>query len=146
MIPQMLEILDDHTEKSLNQEAWEDRLFQFLSKSLVAIDDDRWQEQLIRDILERMRYFSDDGDEKAFLYKFFGFSLWTSGSEKLVKMTLSAILQTSHENLQEREDIAVAFSIVSKKHLKTVLEQLQVYSTIFTDKESSSIFTLAKEH
>ncbi|XP_014400090.1 PREDICTED: maestro heat-like repeat-containing protein family member 1, partial [Myotis brandtii] len=103
VIPPMLEILDDHTEKSLNQEEWEDRLFRFLSKSLVAIDDDSWQEQLIRVILERMHYFSDDGDEKAFLYKFFGFALWTSRSEKLVKMMLSAILQTSHENVQERE-------------------------------------------
>ncbi|XP_070263663.1 maestro heat-like repeat-containing protein family member 1 isoform X2 [Myotis yumanensis] len=146
VIPQMLEILDDHTEKSLNQEEWEDRLFRFLSQSLVAIDDDRWQEQLIRVVLERIRYFSDDGDEKAFLYKFFGFALWTSRSEKLVKMMLSAILQTSHENVQEREGIAVAFSIVSKKHLKIVLEQLKVYSAVLTDKESSSILTLAKEH
>ncbi|XP_023615725.1 maestro heat-like repeat-containing protein family member 1 [Myotis lucifugus] len=146
VIPQMLEILDDHTEKSLNQEEWEDRLFRFLSQSLVAIDDDCWQEQLIRVILERIRYFSDDGDEKAFLYKFFGFALWTSRSEKLVKMMLSAILQTSHENVQEREGIAVAFSVVSRKHLRTVLEQLQVYSAVLTDKESSSILTLAKEH
>uniref|UniRef100_G1Q7C7 Maestro heat like repeat family member 1 n=1 Tax=Myotis lucifugus TaxID=59463 RepID=G1Q7C7_MYOLU len=146
VIPQMLEILDDHTEKSLNQEEWVDRLFLFLSQSLVAIDDDRWQEQLIRVILERIRYFSDDGDEKAFLYKFFGFALWTSRSEKLVKMMLSAILQTSHENVQEREGIAVAFSVVSRKHLRTVLEKLKVYSAVLTDKESSSILTLAKEH
>ncbi|XP_023604097.1 maestro heat-like repeat-containing protein family member 1 [Myotis lucifugus] len=146
VIPQMLEILDGHTEKSLNQEEWVDRLFRFLSQSLVAIDDDRWQEQLIRVILERIRYFIDDGDEKAFLYKFFGFALWTSRSEKLVKMMLSAILQTSHENVQEREGIAVAFSVVSRKHLRTVLEQLKVYSAVLTDKESSSILTLAKEH
>ncbi|XP_023604650.1 maestro heat-like repeat family member 5 [Myotis lucifugus] len=83
---------------------------------------------------------------EAFLYKFFGFTLWTSRSEKLVKMMLSAILQTSHENVQEREGIAVAFSVVSRKHLRTVLEQLQVYSAVLTDKESSSILTLAKEH
>ncbi|XP_054574361.1 maestro heat-like repeat-containing protein family member 1 [Eptesicus fuscus] len=64
VIPQMLQILDDHTEESLNQEDWEDRLFRFLSQSLVAIDDDSWQEQLLRVILERIRYFTDDGDEQ----------------------------------------------------------------------------------
>lgn len=40
---------------------------QFLSQSLVAIDDDSWQEQLIRVILERIRYFTDDSDEKVCL-------------------------------------------------------------------------------
>ncbi|XP_016070691.1 PREDICTED: maestro heat-like repeat-containing protein family member 1 [Miniopterus natalensis] len=145
-IPQMLKILDDHTEKNLNQEEWEDRLLQFLSQSLVAIDDDSWQEQLTRVILERISYFNDDNFEKVFLYKFFGFSLRTSRNEKLVKMMLSSILQSSHENLQEREGIAVALSIVSMKHLKIVLEQLQVYSATLTDKDSSFILRLAKEH
>uniref|UniRef100_A0ABI7Z6I7 Maestro heat like repeat family member 1 n=1 Tax=Felis catus TaxID=9685 RepID=A0ABI7Z6I7_FELCA len=68
-IPQMLQMLDDHTEKSLNQEEWEGRLLQ------------------------------------AFLYKFFGFTLRTSRNIKMVQMMLSAILQTVHEELQEREEL-----------------------------------------
>ncbi|XP_045730024.1 maestro heat-like repeat-containing protein family member 2B [Mirounga angustirostris] len=109
-IPQMLQILDDHTEENLDQEEWEDRLLQ------------------------------------AFLYKFFGFTLRTSRNMKLVKMMLSSILQAIHEDLQEREGIAVALSIVSMKHLKMVLDQLQVYSAILTDKGSSFILKLTKEH
>ncbi|XP_053081670.1 maestro heat-like repeat-containing protein family member 1 isoform X5 [Acinonyx jubatus] len=109
-IPQMLQMLDDHTEKSLNQEEWEGRLLQ------------------------------------AFLYKFFGFTLRTSRNIKMVQMMLSAILQTVHEELQEREGIAVALSIVSMKHLKVTLDQLQAYSAILTDKNSSSILKLMKEH
>lgn len=42
------------------------------------------------------------------------------------------------------QGIAVVFSIVSRKHLKTALEQLKVYSAILTDKDSSSILKLAK--
>ncbi|XP_077727597.1 maestro heat-like repeat-containing protein family member 1 isoform X6 [Canis aureus] len=144
-IPQMLQILDDHTEKNLNQEEWEDRLLQFSSQSLVAIDDDSWLEQLIKVVLERINYFSDD-EEKAFLYKFFGFTLRTSRNMKLIKMMISSILQTVHEELQEREGIAVALSIVSMKHLKIVLDQLQVYSAVLTDKDSSFILKLMKEH
>ncbi|XP_034884371.1 uncharacterized protein LOC118025785 [Mirounga leonina] len=109
-IPQMLQILDDHTEENLDQEEWEDRLLQ------------------------------------AFLYKFFRFTLRTSRNMKLVKMMLSSILQAIHEDLQEREGIAVALSIVSMKHLKMVLDQLQVYSAILTDKGSSFILKLTKEH
>ncbi|XP_036107450.1 maestro heat-like repeat-containing protein family member 1 [Molossus molossus] len=146
MIPRMLKILDDHTEKNLNQRKWEDKLLQFLRRSLVAIDDDNWQNHLIRVILENINYFSDPGEGKDFLYKLFGFSLWTSRNEQLVKMMLSSILQTSHENLQEREGIAAAFSIVSVRHLNIVLEQLRVYSAVLTDKESSYILRLEKEH
>ncbi|XP_044917182.1 maestro heat-like repeat-containing protein family member 1 isoform X9 [Felis catus] len=145
-IPQMLQMLDDHTEKSLNQEEWEGRLLQFSSQSLLAIDDDSWLEQLIKVVLERINYFSDDDEEKAFLYKFFGFTLRTSRNIKMVQMMLSAILQTVHEELQEREGIAVALSIVSMKHLKVTLDQLQAYSAILTDKNSSSILKLMKEH
>ncbi|XP_044917188.1 maestro heat-like repeat-containing protein family member 7 isoform X16 [Felis catus] len=41
----------------------------------------------------------------AFLYKFFGFTLRTSRNIKMVQMMLSAILQTVHEELQEREEL-----------------------------------------
>lgn len=33
----------------------------------MAIDDDSWQEQLLRVILERIHYFTDDGDEQVCL-------------------------------------------------------------------------------
>lgn len=40
---------------------------QFLSQTLVAIDDDSWQEQLIRVILEQILRFTGDGDEQVCL-------------------------------------------------------------------------------
>ncbi|XP_057560132.1 maestro heat-like repeat-containing protein family member 1 [Hippopotamus amphibius kiboko] len=145
-IPKMLQILGDHTEKTLNQKEWEDRLLQFSSQSLVAISDDNWLEQLLRVILERINYFSDEAEEKAFLYKFFGFTLRTTRNMELLKTMLSCLLQTAHEELQEREGIAAAFSIVSRKYLTTALDQLQVYSAVLTNKDSSSILKLMKEH
>ncbi|XP_047596026.1 maestro heat-like repeat-containing protein family member 1 isoform X4 [Lutra lutra] len=135
----------NHTKKNLDQEEWEDRLLQFSSQSLVAINDDSWLEQLIKVVLERINYFSD-GEEKAFLYKFFGFTLRTSRNMKLVKTMLSSILQSVHEDMREREGIATALSIVSMKYLKIVLNQLQEYSAILTDKGSSFILKLMKEH
>ncbi|XP_035872377.1 maestro heat-like repeat-containing protein family member 1 [Phyllostomus discolor] len=104
-IPMMLKILEDHSEEDLSQKEWEDRLFQFLSQSLVAIDDDNWLQQLVRVVLKMITSFNDDGDrdDKAFLYKFFGFSLRTSMNEEVIKMLLSALLHTSHEELQDRE-------------------------------------------
>ncbi|XP_046494644.1 uncharacterized protein LOC124225930 [Equus quagga] len=90
MIPQMLNILAGHTKEDLNQKEWEDRLLQFSSRSLVAINDDNWLEQLMEVILERINDFSNDDEEKAFLYKFFGCTLLTSRDVKLVKKMLSS--------------------------------------------------------
>ncbi|XP_035872136.1 maestro heat-like repeat-containing protein family member 1 [Phyllostomus discolor] len=108
----MLFPLLDHSEENLSQKEWDDRLLPFLSQSLVAIDDDNWLQQLVRVVLKMITSFSDDGDrdDKAFLYKFFGFSLRTSRNEEVIKMLLSALLHTSHEELQDREGIAVALS------------------------------------
>nr|XP_044612054.1 maestro heat-like repeat family member 5 isoform X3 [Equus asinus]XP_044612055.1 maestro heat-like repeat family member 5 isoform X3 [Equus asinus]XP_044612056.1 maestro heat-like repeat family member 5 isoform X3 [Equus asinus]XP_044612057.1 maestro heat-like repeat family member 5 isoform X3 [Equus asinus]XP_044612058.1 maestro heat-like repeat family member 5 isoform X3 [Equus asinus]XP_044612059.1 maestro heat-like repeat family member 5 isoform X3 [Equus asinus] len=90
MIPQMLNILAGHTKEDLNQKEWEDRLLQFSSRSLVAINDDNWLEQLMEVILERINDFSNDDEEKAFLYKFFGCTLLTSRDVTLVKKMLSS--------------------------------------------------------
>ncbi|KAB1254205.1 Maestro heat-like repeat-containing protein family member 1 [Camelus dromedarius] len=136
----------DHTEKTLSQKEWQDRLLQFSSQSLLAISDDNWLEQLLRVILERINYFSDEDEEKAFLYKLFGFCLRTARNTELLKSMLSSILQTAHEELQEREGIAVVLSIVSTKHLKTALDHLQAYGAVLTDKASSFILRLMKEH
>ncbi|XP_023369834.1 maestro heat-like repeat-containing protein family member 1 [Otolemur garnettii] len=147
-IPQMLKILEEHTEKTLNQEQWEARLLQFSNQSLAAINDDRWLEQLSMSVLDRIVGNQDNQDkqeQKAFLYKFFGFTLRTSRNSKLVQTMLSALLDTSHKELQEREGIAMALSIMSPRHLTTVLDQLQEYGTKLTDKDTSSILKLKKE-
>ncbi|XP_071465405.1 maestro heat-like repeat-containing protein family member 1 [Marmota flaviventris] len=124
-IPQMLRILD--------------------GRSLVAINDDDWLEKLAKTILEKINYFNDD-EEKAFLYKFFGFTLRTSRNLQLVKTMLSSILNSAHEELQEREGIAVALGIVSLGHLKITLDELKEYSTTLMDQDTSSILKLMKEY
>ncbi|XP_037702578.1 maestro heat-like repeat-containing protein family member 1 [Choloepus didactylus] len=146
MIPQMLKILNDHSEESLNQEDWEDTLLKFSSQSLLAINDDDWLEQLTQVILEKISFFNEDAKEKAFLYKFFGFTPRTSKNQNLVKRMLSSILKTAHEELLEREGIAMTFSIMSVKHLTLALDELTEYSTILTNKDTSSILKLMKEH
>ncbi|XP_075866478.1 maestro heat-like repeat-containing protein family member 1 [Microcebus murinus] len=143
-IPQMLQMLYEHTEKSLDQEEWEDRLLQFYSRSLEAISDDSWLEQQTVTTLERIENGSDEEEQKAFLYKFFAFTLRTSSSPDLVRRMLSAVLNASHEEPQQREGIAVALAIVSLRHLRVALDQLEVYGANLTDKDRSCVLTLTK--
>ncbi|XP_066219584.1 maestro heat-like repeat-containing protein family member 1 [Saccopteryx leptura] len=147
-ISQMLKTLDDHTEQSLNQEEWEDTLLWFLHETLVATKNDHWVQRLIRVVLARINYFSnDDYDDadKAFLYKVFGFSLRASSHEILVSTMVSSLLRTSNEELQQREGIAVALSILSTKHLEIVLKELEECGARLTDNDSF-ILKLPEEH
>ncbi|KAM4819815.1 maestro heat-like repeat-containing protein family member 1 [Thomomys bottae] len=138
-IPEMLQILDDYGEKNLNQRKWELRLLQFSSQSLVAISNDSWMEQLTVGVLSRITFLVDNDEEKAFLYQFLGYTMSTTNNPRLVKRILWSILNTSHQELLEREGIAVAFSIVSLRHLQVVLDEVQEYGAALTDQNSSPI-------
>ncbi|KAM8802744.1 maestro heat-like repeat family member 5 [Rhynchonycteris naso] len=86
-----------------------------------------------------------DAEPKAFLYKAFGFSLRASSHENLLRTMVSYLLRTSHEELQQREGIAVALSILSTRHLEIVLEELEVCGARLTDSDSF-ILKLSEEH
>ncbi|XP_053423369.1 maestro heat-like repeat-containing protein family member 1 [Nycticebus coucang] len=145
-IPEMLEMLYEHTERCLDQDAWEARLLQFSSQSLLAIEDVHWLEEFTLTILERTQDGRDEEEQKAFLYRLFGFTLRTSRNLKLVQKMLPAMLNTSQEEPEEREGIAKALAVVSLGHLAVVLDELEVYGTKLTDRDTSSILKLAKEY
>ncbi|XP_048191093.1 maestro heat-like repeat-containing protein family member 1 [Perognathus longimembris pacificus] len=144
-IPEMLQILEDYDEKNLNQRKWEHRLLQFSSQSLVAISDDAWMEQLTVGVLGRVTQLVGHDEEKAFLYRFLGYTMSTTNNPQLVKKILWSILNTSHEELLEREGIAEAFSIVSLRHLQVVLDEVREFGTRLTDCQASPILGLVKE-
>ncbi|XP_053437281.1 maestro heat-like repeat family member 5 [Nycticebus coucang] len=135
-----------HTKRCLDQDAWEARLLQFSSQSLLAIEDVHWLEEFTLAILERIQDGRDEEEQKAFLYRLFGFTLRTSRNLKLVQKMLPAMLNTSQEEPEEREGIAKAVAVVSLGHLTVVLDELEVYGTKLTDRDTSSILKLAKEY
>ncbi|XP_053451548.1 uncharacterized protein LOC128588744 [Nycticebus coucang] len=119
-------------------------LSQFSSQSLLAIEDVHWLEEFTLAILERIQDGRDEEEQKAFLYRLFGFTLRTSRNLKLVQKMLPAMLNTSQEEPEEREGIAKALAVVSLEHLTVVLDELEVYGTKLTDRDTSSILKLAQ--
>lgn len=83
--------------------------------------------------------------EKAFLYRFFAFTLRTSRSTEMVNRMVLSLLRTSHQEQDEREGIAVALAVTSRSHLELILNQLQAYGAVFTNKDSSHFLTLTKD-
>ncbi|XP_031795217.1 maestro heat-like repeat-containing protein family member 1 isoform X2 [Sarcophilus harrisii] len=146
-IPNMIQILEKHTEENFIQKEWEKRLLLFSSNSLLAIHDDYWLKDFIETIFKKMQSFSwlQQEREKFFLYKLIGHTLKCSDDHNFVFLRLVDILQSPQKEELERKGIGSAISIVATNHLKTVLIVLQDHSKILTDKNTSPVLNLKKE-
>ncbi|XP_054999563.1 maestro heat-like repeat-containing protein family member 1 [Sorex araneus] len=146
-IPELLYILRDNNRLMLNKKEWAQRLLKFSRLLLMTINSEEWLGRLLLVIMEKINcsntfYLKN----KAFLYKFFGSTLRASREKQLVNTMVFSLLQTSHLEPSKRKGIAVALRVASRSHLETILDQLQAYSTVLTDQNSSPILDVTKDH
>ncbi|XP_074050766.1 maestro heat-like repeat-containing protein family member 1 isoform X2 [Macrotis lagotis] len=147
-IPDMIHILEKHTEEDFIQEEWEKRLLLFSSYTLLAINNDCWLKDLIKVIFEKIHSFKwfQQKEEKSFLYRLIGYTLRVSDDPEFVSLILVNILNSSSQEEElEKRGIGDAISIVATGHLKTVLNVLEDYSSMLTDKDTSPVLVLKKE-
>ncbi|XP_072510144.1 maestro heat-like repeat-containing protein family member 1 isoform X2 [Notamacropus eugenii] len=146
-IPNMIHILEKHTEVDFIQKEWEKRLLLFSNNTLLAISDDSWLNDLIKVIFEMIQSFtwSQQEQEMSFLYRLIGYTLRGSTDNSFVSLMLTDVLNSTQEDELERKGIGNAISIVATSHLKAVLNVLQDYSRILTDTNTSPILKLSKE-
>ncbi|XP_056655076.1 maestro heat-like repeat-containing protein family member 1 isoform X3 [Monodelphis domestica] len=146
-IPYMIQILEKHTEEEFVQENWEKRLLLFSHNTMVAIDDDSWMKELIKVVFEKIKSFTwlQQKNEKFFLYRLVGYILKTSEDYNFVYTILYDILYITQEEELESQGIGDAIGIVATSHLQTVLNVLQDYSSILTNKKTSLLLKLSKE-
>ncbi|XP_051857358.1 maestro heat-like repeat-containing protein family member 1 isoform X2 [Antechinus flavipes] len=146
-IPNMIQILEKHTEENFIPKEWEKRLLVFSSNSLLAIHDDYWLKDFIETVFTKIQNTSwlQQEKEKSFLYKLIGYTLKGSNDHNFVLLMLFDILKSPQEEELERKGIGSAISIVATNHLKTVLIVLEDHSKILTDKDASPVLNLKKE-
>ncbi|XP_054988108.1 maestro heat-like repeat family member 5 [Sorex araneus] len=75
--------------------------------------------------------------------------LATMNDDEWLERLLQAIMEkinSSDTFYLKDKGIAVALSVVSRRHLETILDQLQAYGAALTDQNSSPILDLTKDH
>lgn len=67
-IPQLLRYLEQNSDKWKVQ-MWEDRVHEFLTYTIKEVDELRWTEALASKFVEQVPLYSENSEEKGFLYK-----------------------------------------------------------------------------
>ncbi|XP_036278441.1 maestro heat-like repeat-containing protein family member 1 isoform X1 [Pipistrellus kuhlii] len=145
-IPLLLEYLEEHTEKTLSQKEWEEKLLVFLRDSLAVVSDNTWICQLSLEMCKQLPCYNGMPQEKNFLYKCVGTTLGAASSKDVVRKLLQELLETArYQEEAEREGLACCFGICAISHLDDTLAQLEDFVRSDVFRKSIGIFNIFKD-
>ncbi|XP_062395570.1 maestro heat-like repeat-containing protein family member 1 isoform X2 [Sardina pilchardus] len=145
-IPPLLAQLDESSSDTIDKYNWEDGILQLLSKTLVAIADDKWSCQLATEATRYLSTYNHSLEEKSFLYRFIGVTLQQCYNRELVKKQLQEVLvSVRHHDAIEREGVAMGVGLCASNHLDATLAKLDEFGKSDAFKKSSGIFGLLKD-
>ncbi|XP_014394145.1 PREDICTED: maestro heat-like repeat-containing protein family member 1 isoform X2 [Myotis brandtii] len=142
----LLEYLEEHTEKTLSQKEWEEKLLVFLRDSLAVVSDNTWICQLSLEMCKQLPCYNGTPQEKNFLYKCVGTTLGAASSKDVVRKLLQELLETArYQEEAEREGLACCFGICAISHLDDTLAQLEDFVRSDVFRKSIGIFNIFKD-
>lgn len=145
-IPPLLTVLEESAAESLDKKEWDKRLLELLSKTLTALDDDKWVCQLAAESTRYLPTYNNALEEKSFLYRCIGVTLQHCFNKELVKKQLHELLLAArHNDAVEREGVAMGVGLCANSHLEGTLAKLDEFGKSDAFKKSPSIFNLLKE-
>ncbi|XP_061806331.1 maestro heat-like repeat-containing protein family member 1 isoform X1 [Nerophis lumbriciformis] len=145
-IPPVLAVLEESTAESLDKKRWDENVLEILSKTLVAVDNDKWVCQLAAEATRYLSTYNNALEEKSFLYQFIGVALQHSFNKEFVKKQLQEILLTArHNDAVERQGVALGIGLCANSHLEGTLAKLDEFGKSDAFKKSPSIFNLLKD-
>ncbi|XP_039868821.1 maestro heat-like repeat-containing protein family member 1 isoform X1 [Simochromis diagramma] len=145
-IAPLLTVLEESAAESLDKKEWDKRLLELLSKTLTALDDDKWVCQLAAESTRYLPTYNNALEEKSFLYRCIGVTLQHCFNKDLVKKQLHEVLLAArHSDAVEREGVAMGVGLCANSHLEGTLAKLDEFGKSDAFKKSQSIFNLLKE-
>lgn len=145
-IAPLLTVLEESAAESLDKKEWDKRLLELLSKTLTALDDDKWVCQLAAESTRYLPTYNNALEEKSFLYRCIGVTLQHCFNKDLVKKQLHEVLLAArHSDAVEREGVAMGVGLCANSHLEGTLAKLDEFGKSDAFKKSPSIFNLLKE-
>ncbi|XP_053453256.1 maestro heat-like repeat-containing protein family member 2A isoform X1 [Nycticebus coucang] len=147
-IPQLVQYLEEHTEFTWNQKAWEDKLIQFLRNSLKKTRGSSWSLRLGKELSNQIESFDSPSLEKGFLYRALGFTLATGlEASKVEVLLLELLYKTDYSNDFDREGVILCFGLCARGQVKTVLNVLHEFEDRIQESEQSwQISAWRKDH
>ncbi|KAG3275581.1 maestro heat like repeat family member 2A [Ictidomys tridecemlineatus] len=147
-IPLLIRYLEEHTEFTWNQKAWEDKLIQFLRLSLKTTRGTSWSLRLSKELNNQIGSFDSPSLEKGFLYRALGFTLAMGlEADKVELLLLELLYKTDYSNDFDREGVVLCFGLCARGQARTVLNVLQDFEDRIQESEQSwQISAWRKDH
>ncbi|XP_055146988.1 maestro heat-like repeat-containing protein family member 2A isoform X1 [Symphalangus syndactylus] len=147
-IPLLVRYLEEHTEFTWDQKAWEDKLIQFLRNSLKKTRGSSWSLRLSKELNNQMASFDSPSLEKGFLYRALGFTLATGlEASKVEVLLLELLYKTDYSNDFDSEGVIMCFGLCARSQVKTVLNVLHDFEERIQESEQSwQISAWRKDH
>ncbi|XP_075405229.1 maestro heat-like repeat-containing protein family member 1 isoform X2 [Tenrec ecaudatus] len=145
-VPLLLQHLAEHTEATLSQKEWEEKLLMFLRDTLAVVADNSWVCQLSLEMCKQLPCYHGVPQEKSFLYKCIGTVLGAASSKEVVRKRLQELLETArHQEESDREGLACCFGLCAISHLDDSLAQLEDFVRSEVFRKSIGILSLFKD-
>ncbi|XP_011726346.2 maestro heat-like repeat-containing protein family member 2A isoform X4 [Macaca nemestrina] len=147
-IPLLVRYLEEHTEFTWDQKAWEDKLIQFLRNSLKKTRGSSWSLRLSKELNNQIASFDSPSLEKGFLYRALGFTLATGlEASKVEVLLLELLYKTDYSNDFDSEGVILCFGLCARGQVKTVLNVLHDFEERIQESEQSwQISAWRKDH
>ncbi|KAM5228684.1 maestro heat-like repeat-containing protein family member 2A [Ctenodactylus gundi] len=147
-IPLLVQYLEEHTEFTWNQKAWEDKLIQFLRNSLKKTRGTNWSLRLSKELNNQIESFDSPSLEKGFLYRALGFTLAMGlEAERVELLLLELLYKTDYSNDFDREGVIQCFGLCARGQVKTVLNVLHDFEESIQESEQTwQISAWQKDH
>ncbi|XP_058433553.1 maestro heat-like repeat-containing protein family member 2A [Marmota monax] len=147
-IPLLIRYLEEHTEFTWNQKAWEDKLIQFLRLSLKTTQGTSWSLRLSKELNNQIGSFDSPSLEKGFLYRALGFTLAMGlEADKVELLLLELLYKTDYSNDFDQEGVVLCFGLCARGQARTVLNVLQDFEDRIQESEQSwQISAWRKDH
>uniref|UniRef100_A0A673U762 Maestro heat like repeat family member 2A n=1 Tax=Suricata suricatta TaxID=37032 RepID=A0A673U762_SURSU len=137
-IPVLVKYLEEHTQFTWNQKAWEDMLIQFLRNSLKRTRDSNWSLRLSKELNNQIESFDSPSLEKGFLYRALGFTLAMGlEADKVEMLLLDLLYKTDYGNDFDREGVILCFGLCARGQVRTVLNVLHDFEERIQESEQS---------
>ncbi|XP_070589108.1 maestro heat-like repeat-containing protein family member 2B [Erythrolamprus reginae] len=125
-IPFLWESFQGRIETS--REQWEQKLLQFLRRSLETIDDSTWTQNLSRELETQITSYADGSTEKSFLCKCWGISLTSCEDLTFVQSTVQNLVENAdYMKASERDKVIQILSFSAMGHLDLTLAILHEF-------------------
>ncbi|XP_070591168.1 maestro heat-like repeat-containing protein family member 2A [Erythrolamprus reginae] len=144
-LPLLAHYLEGYSKYTLPPAAWEQKLLEFLKKSLQRNQEEGWNLILGQELMKQMGVYHSSSKEKVFLYKTLGIAL--SATEDVGGVTqqlLHLLLHTDYTEEAQRKGVRWCLSYCAEGQLPAVLEALRRFEKEISEGKDLACFQIGQ--